>query len=786
MFKQVIIVVFCVGTFSSTVLAQDFKVYGKILGNNDRPIEYALVEVSQNQTGISGKTQTDSTGIFSFKIPQGGYLLKVNVLGKKLDERNIEVKSDLQVGIIRVENENLLDEVTAVGKKKLVERKIDRTVYNVENSIASQGMSGLDAVKSTPLVSVFDNKISIVGKSSLSVMINDRLLNLSGAELTSYLESLRSDDIAKIEVITSPPSKYDAEGNSGILNIVLKKNKSLGWNASLTSTYQRNHENGIRNGANINFSAKKVTSSLKLRQSDVGYKPLGTRDLLKDGMRVSTDETRVDRSLSLGLNYSLDVKLNDRSNVGLIYDFSRSNYKMDAGNETGYYTEQKLDSLLHTKSKQDWKTPLHLFSLYYDLKLDTLGTKVTITGNLLNNHAQKNNDFVTTTNDLSDVINNTSMMNYEVYSGQGDFYRPFKWGNIEAGAKYTELKNRSDVGYYIKTNGEWNEEAKNSNIFKYNESNYAGYISALVNINKYWTAKAGLRYEFAKYNGTSSDADVLPISNKYGKFFPTMYVQYKPDDENNFTVSFSRRINRPSFESLNPFRWYTNPYIYNSGNPSLKPSYSNNYEIGYSFRNKFNVSLFRSETEDGRVNIARYNDGIYSNIVENAFNQTNTGITLSYYDTLFKIWETSVSVNGYRIKVKPTVAEIQATAQSSLFYDVKNTIALNKEKSYSVLVNFWQSFPYNYVATKMKGQFETALGVKANLLEKQLQVSLVANDVFRTIKNRGYTSYNGYSDEFNQYNDHRRVVLSVTYAFGNAKLKQNNRRIKFEEKDRAN
>ncbi len=411
MFKQVIIVVFCVGTFSSTVLAQDFKVYGKILGSNDRPIEYALVEVSQNQTGISGKTQTDSTGIFSFKIPQGGYLLKVNVVGKKLDERNIEVKSDLQVGIIRVENENLLDEVTAVGKKKLVERKIDRTVYNVENSIASQGMSGLDAVKSTPLVSVFDNKISIVGKSSLSVMINDRLLNLSGAELTSYLESLRSDDIAKIEVITSPPSKYDAEGNSGILNIVLKKNKSLGWNASLTSTYQRNHENGIRNEANINFSAKKVTSSLKLRQSDVGYKPLGTRDLLKDGMRVSTDETRVDRSLSLGLNYSLDVKLNDRSNVGLIYDFSRSNYKMDAGNETNYYTEQKLDSLLHTKSKQDWKTPLHLFSLYYDLKLDTLGTKVTITGNLLNNHAQKNNDFVTTTNDLSDVINNTSMMN---------------------------------------------------------------------------------------------------------------------------------------------------------------------------------------------------------------------------------------------------------------------------------------------------------------------------------------------------------------------------------------
>lgn len=135
----------------------------------------------------------------------------------------MELNTDIDLGEIVVEEAKVLEGVTITAKKKLIEQKVDRMVFNVANSVASQGMSGLDAVKNTPMVRVQNESVSIVGKGGVSIMVNDRMLNLSGSELTNYLQSLRSDDIARIEVITTPPAKYEAQGNSGIINIILKK-----------------------------------------------------------------------------------------------------------------------------------------------------------------------------------------------------------------------------------------------------------------------------------------------------------------------------------------------------------------------------------------------------------------------------------------------------------------------------------------------------------------------------------------------------------------------------------
>ena len=198
------------------------------------------------------------------------------------------------------------------AKKRLVEQKVDRTVFNVENSIASQGMSGLEALQNTPLVRVQNGKISIIGKGGVAIMINDRILNLPGSEVANYLQSLLSDDIARIEVITTPPSRYEAAGNSGIINIILKKNPNLGWSGNLSGSYQRNSYDGFRSGATINYQSKKISSSLKLRQYDFIYNIEGSNNLIGSEKSIYSDETRKDQSKGLGLNYSLDYKINEK------------------------------------------------------------------------------------------------------------------------------------------------------------------------------------------------------------------------------------------------------------------------------------------------------------------------------------------------------------------------------------------------------------------------------------------------------------------------------------------
>lgn len=687
--------------------------------------------------------------------------------------------------------EKEIQAINILVKKKLVEQKVDRLVFNIENSTAGQGMSGIEALTNTPLVRVDDRQgISIVGKSSVNVMIDGRMLNLSGGELTNYLQSLRSDDIAKIEVITTPPSKYEAQGNSGLINIILKKNRKQGWSGSLNTSYQRNTRDGFRNGISLNYKNNNFNSTLKLRHYDNGYTPIGNRNLLGGLTEVFSNEKRIDRTLGVGINYSADYEINKKSNIGFIYDYSHSKYRIQSENKSHYYRNNTLDSLLSTNANHLWKTPTHTLSVYYDLKLDSLGKKLNIVGNLLNSQPRKTNDFITensfTLND--NIVKNTSFLKYNVYSGQADLYLPYSWGTIETGAKYTLFKNNSNVGYYDYSSSlsDYIINPARSNIFDYQEQNYALYASFDKKINNKWSSKLGLRYEYATLLGKNAQGNNV-VNNKYGKLFPTAYLSYTPNENHTFSLNYSKRITRPDFQSINPFRWHTNPYYYTSGNSTLQPSFNDNIEFSYTFKNKLTFSVYNQYTQNGYGYIVRFSDdGVYSSIMENSFNQNKLGISTSYYDTFFKIWELYANVNASRGTTKPLVPELQGMSVNSLLYSFYNTIALNESKTFFVMLNFWHSLPFNYGSTYLKQQLEFSPGIKASLFDKQLQISAVLNDAFKTIRNHGYTNYNVYQEDFNQYNDYRRFTFSLTYNFGNSKVKGATKRINFEEQNRAN
>lgn len=787
--KQIIfitsVIFFCLG---STISAQQFTLKGKVVNQENKAIGFTDVLLVKNDSIIANQTYTDSLGLFSLKTEKGNYILKIEQFGQENFSRNIKINQDIDLGEIKVQEAQVLEGVTITARKKLIEQKVDRLVYNIGNSIASQGMSGLDALRNTPMVNVINDNVSIVGKGNVSVMVNDRMLNLSGSELTNYLQSLRSDDIAKIEIITTPPSKYEAQGNSGIINIILKKNPNLGWSGSVNASYSRNSYNGFRTGATVNYQSKKISTSLKLRQSNLSYKPEGTSNLLGNRNSVYTSETRKDTPNALGLNYSFDYKINDKQNIGFIYDFGNQHYNMDAKGISRYETLSIVDSTLITQQKQYWKTPTHTFNAYYDIKLDSIGKKLSFTGNYLNNSPKKFNDFTThnTLNSDEIIVQNNSKMKYSIYSVQSDLSLPYKWLNIETGLKYTLLDNKSDVGYYQFKGTEYILNANNSNLFNYKENNYAAYISFQKDFNEKWSAKAGLRYEYTSLEGSTPGVLSSQLKSNYGKFFPTAYISYKPNKANSFTLNYSKRISRPDFQSLNPFRWYTNPYIYYTGNPILQPSYNDNVELNYSYKGKLTFGLYNQYSKNNISSIARFSDGIYSNIVENGYNQNRTGINIGYYTTFFKIWETSFNANGSYTTTKPTIPELEKLEVYSMSYSFYNTITLNENKTCFLMLNFWHSLPFTYGNIKLQDQLEFSPGIKASFFDKKLQANFVINDLFKTIKNNGY-SYNGaYRSEFDQYNDYRGFKLSLTYSFGNTKVKGANKNINFEEQNRAN
>ena len=772
---------------------QNFQLKGRVVNLNRTPIQSANIILKKtNSDQILAKAQSDQDGYFNLSVAEkGDYLVELTSIG--MDASSITVSlSDIQVvelpEVVLHTAVTGLKEVTIISKKPLIETKLDRMIYNVENSISARGMSGMDALRSAPLIRVQDNEISIVGKSGVAIMVNDRMLNLSGSDLANYLQSLRSDDIARIEIITTPPAKYDAQGNSGIINIILKKNPNLGWSGTVGSSYQRNTKNGFQNNSTLNYQANKVSSSLRIRHFDVGFTPVGSRDLINEPYQILTTSKRNDNTYGIGLNYSIDYKLSLKSNIGLIYDHGETKYNMNSDNRSNYFFQYKIDSTLSTYAEHRWVTPTHTLNTYYELKLDTLGKKMSITGNYLSNVPDKANNFNTinsTTNDRS-IVRNLSRMNYQIYAIQADFTLPFHWSNVETGVKYTLFDNNSDVTYDDYNGIHYVRNPNNSNQFVYQEKNYAAYLSMQKDLNKKLSTSIGFRYEFTQLEGLDPNQSSTLSKNNYGKIFPSAYISYKPNEIHTFSLNYSKRIDRPGFQSLNPFRWYTNPYMYYTGNSALQPSLNENIEFSYAFKSSLTASLYSQYTRNGYNSIVRLVDGIYSNTVQNSFDQSRLGLNMSYYNTFFGIWETAINTNASYRNTKPIIAESTTLEVYSFYYSVNNTITLNKKKTYFLALNFWHSLPYTYGNTYLKDQLEFSTGLRTAIFDKSLNANFVVNDIFRTIKNNGYSAYSAYVENFTQYNDHRKFTLSLSYSFGNKKVKSLDKSTKFEEKNRAN
>ncbi len=677
-----------------------------------------------------------------------------------------------------------IEKIEILVKKKLLERKADRIIFNVEASIASQGMDGSETLANVPMIKVDENlgSVSIAGKSSVNVMINGRMLNLSGQALLNYLKSIRSENIAKIEVITTPPAKYEAQGNSGLINIILKKNPNLGFSGSIGSNLIQRTYSGFSDNGILSYQTEKFSSSLKLvyydsaKRSDENYSIIGTT-------RNYSSSVRKDMWNELTPSISMSYKISKNSEAGFEYLYAHQRSGMDIVNTTRNISSAGQEENLLTNTFHREKEPTHTLSAYYDLKLDSLGKKLSILGNFYKNNSDTEVNFATqklSDNTLQNV-KTLSLVSPQIFSVQADLELPFSFGTLETGIKYNQFKNNSDLKYFNLTNNGYVSDDSRANLFRYREENYAAYFSYAKNFGEHWETKAGLRYENTSAESHTPSTD-SGNSYKYGQWFPSAYVSYKKD-KNIFSLAYSRRINRPGMGSLNPFRWYSNPYSYSSGNPLLTPSYINNLELGYTFNNKLTTSLYymRLKNAFGQVS---FQDGLSQiSTYLNYYNKNSFGLNISYTDTFFKFWESTVAVNASRQNSEIFGLDAQPQKGNSFSYSINNTFTLNKTKTLALFLNYEQSLPSRNVNYYYHNFSDLSSGFKVSLMEKKLQINATVTNMFAQ-RFRGDIYFTDSVHQINNYWDGRSFRLSMNYTFGGQKKKIRKKAIQFEEKER--
>jgi len=419
-FKLIILLL----SITSLALAQQtYTLQGNISGPGEDHVAYASVAILKDSTMIKGLLSNDA-GTFSAKLGQGKYKIKVSFMGYKTFTQTVNLNGDVTLNIILNKEGTALNEVKVVGRKPLVEQQIDRLVFNVENSIFGKGVNALELLNQTPRVEVSpDGSLKLIGKSSLSVMIDGRLVQ--GDMMKQRLSALRSDNIAKIEVITTPPAKYSAQGNSGIINIILKKDPMVGWLVNFSTSFRQRTFSAVDQSIGLNYKSKKFEWNFGASGFIDSKRYLSNNTYRSSAFNWDKANTRDATAHNLSLNTSINYKLNDNMEIGAIADvsFEKDN---ETGNTTSLFinpSNSHTDSLINSPANIGNHYNFTSVSAYYDYKLDDKGKTLSLTGSYFQKNMDNTrlvNSFINSSNPRSETINNNGNATYNGKSVNAD------------------------------------------------------------------------------------------------------------------------------------------------------------------------------------------------------------------------------------------------------------------------------------------------------------------------------------------------------------------------------
>ncbi|TCC96883.1 TonB-dependent receptor [Pedobacter frigidisoli] len=798
--KNLLVLMACLMVCGVSFAQKLSQVTGKVIDEKAVAVPFAIVKlVNFPDTTVAKVVATDIDGAFKFdKQKSGDYVLLISIVGfKNKRTEKFSLTEDLKMADIIIESSSRqLKEVSVQGRKPYIEHQIDKTVLNVENSIVSSGSTALEILEKAPGVQVDrqSEQILLNNKSGVMVMIDGKNNFLSTADLAVYLGSLNSSQIATIEIITNPSSKYDAAGNAGIINIKLKRNKAYGTNGSVSSTYR----NAIRAnlpkniyGSDVNFSINNRNKNWNFYSNANASKNNNFSNLFlerttnNDGLQSAFNQNfqKIYTGSRLAAKLGADYYAGEKTTIGVMFDGSTSTRKLDNFSQT--FINETQSGITNNNSlvlNSDANTPNKNYSANFNIKhefkkegaslnfdADYSGFNYTGLENFNTNFYNENGLIYNNT-----IIKNDSKTDINIFASKVDFTWPIsKTAKLETGLKSSFVKTNNDFLSSNLVNGSWQNIVGQSNNFIYKENVNAAYANLSKDLGK-WQIQAGLRAEYTNATGILV-TDHTAADQKYLSLFPTVFVNQKISENSNLRYSYGRRIDRPNYQQLNPFNFYMDPYTIQQGNPYLKPQFTNNFEVSYSYKSGLSFSLAYSKIKDLILDSkTAQNDS--TRIV--TVGQGNIGSGQYYSAGLYfplkitKWWNFQNNFNLFYNKFNDDNLEGAPFVLSKVSYNFNLTSTITLANNWAIETNFWLNSP------RVKGlektiiyQYALNTGVQKSFLNKTLKLKLNIDDVFQTNYWKGTLDYQNVNLRVQNNYITRRASFNISYNFGNQNVK---------------
>ncbi len=751
-----------------------YTVTGRVHDEKNQPLVYATISLSQKDSVINA-TLSNASGEFELKPRVGEYTLEIAQFDTVLWRQSLQVNRDIELGKIAVMTSIALKEVLITSKEKLIEQKADRLRFNVDR-LPIKSVDGFEILKQTPGLLIQEGSVSIIGKKGVRVLVDGQLLRLSGEALLTYLKTLDGDQIKAVELITNPPAKYSAEGNSGLVNIVLKKSKRDHWyNSSTASGWQSTYTSY---SLSDNFYYQKNKLSLGAGISIIQDNPLATvKKQMEYPDKTYLWETRFfPKNTYFNPKFGVDYEFKEWLTSGFQVDYFKSDADRMARDEIGFFNlDQERDSLALSSSKVIDKGRKYALNYHLIVKMDSSEQKkLRLDFDLLDKTIRQNNrNAIEKTNegqgisrDTDAVLDDNHFQYNRGYYLKIDMTHPTNTYLFNYGVDVSWVNLKSDITYLLPDS----EEMVDRDIFRYTERIHSAYFSGNRSFGEKWEVQLGLRAEMTQTRG---DAGSGEGKNKrsYTEFFPTGYIAYKLNSKHNFTLNYGRRINRPFFTFLNPHRSDFSPYSYSVGNPELTPSFSNNLELNYLFDQSLNVQLYYTHTTDEfrALQFADPHSAIIYEQPENYAQSDIYGLSLFYSFTKLKGWQSLTSFNynyasslSYLPEVPPSLSGNNA------YFNLNNTLKLTAHLSFNA--NYYYFFAGVSTFDHNAARNYLDLRLSLSLLKDKLNIAVSGQDVFKSNRFRNYTYSNGIRMASNTFTNNQ-IKLLLRYKFGNKDLR---------------
>jgi hypothetical protein len=766
---------------------------GRVLDQAKQPVEYAtaaLLDAKTNQL-ITGSLCNDQGEFVIVKVPAGDYKLSISMVGYQKAETEVFSVTDSTHLIIDkpiVLNESImqLPEATVTAHRNFIEQKEDKMIINPEASITTSSDNVMDILKKLPGVSVDnDQNISLKGKQGVIIMIDDKPTYLSADQLANLLKSIQGKNVERIEIIENPSARYDAEGNSGIINIKTKHTKVSGFSGTVFGGLSFSNKPGENGGIDLSMH----TGKLNLYGSYSFNEWRGWNSIDADRQYMSGANQGAYQQVS---SYTHFLGNADNFKVGADYNITTNQvlsvmvrgttgFNNGIGNTQNDFlnTSHQLDSTLNTKLglNDNWQN--YSYNANYKWNIDSTGQSLTLDADyaqyLYDAVNTQGSNFVNATgenlnSDFGMIQSQKNTIN--ILSAKADYVYPVnKAITIESGIKASLVTNdgRTDINVNDPTGIIWSNGLKQHDRFIYNENINAAYIIGHGQFGKN-SLQLGLRIENTNSKGNSESMDRTD-QDHYTNLFPSLFLQHTFNDDNKLGFSYSYRIGRPNYDLLNPFLYMLDPYTYLHGNPFLKPQYTNALSLNYTYKGKWITSIGYDNTRNLFTQLLLQND--QTNVIYFTDQNLSKSIDFNISETaqidFAKWWHFNATAIGMYKRVVSNVAGAIPFSRLSYSVNMSNTFTLPRNWSLE-LTGRYQSAQLNGNVTLLQ-QYQINVGVQKSLLNNKATLKLSVDDLLDTNKGGEIAEYGNVNIHLINRWDSRKLNVSFSYRFGKDNFK---------------